>query len=106
MVGLRAVLDVVQRNAGEAPAPILVSAAERERGKGRELMEAQGGIGAFERRGQRRQHRVLVIEAHVEWRLRGVTQRRISEGKGAEAIGLSPLAGAIAPAVDVDAVVG
>ena len=105
MVGLRQILHVMQRQAGEAPTPIGVASAKRQRRQAAVLVGAQHGEGAFEEGRRHVEDTVLVVETHVKRRLRGKAEFRVAKGQGAKAVNLAPVRRAVAPHVDIQPVI-
>jgi hypothetical protein len=81
-------------------------AREGEAGQRRELVDAQLGIGAEERRRERGEEPRLVEEAHVEGRLGREGERRVAEGEGAEAVAGAVRCPAVLEEPDVEPLVG
>ena len=106
MVGLRQVLHIVQRQPGEAPAPVGVAALKGERRQATVLVHAQQWKGALDERGRLGNQPGLVVKTHVKRRLGGEIQGRVAKGDGAETVDLCRWRRTVLPQVDVQPVIG
>ena len=106
MVGLGQILQVMQGQAGEAPAPVGVPGAKGQRGQPGVLVNAEQRKGPLDEGGGQVDHFVLMVEAHVEGCLGAEVERRIAKRQSAEAVHLAPVGRAVLPEVDVEPVVG
>src|SRR5450830_923039 len=95
----------MQRQPGEAPAPVRVAGSESQRGQAAVLVDTKQRKSLFDEGRRQVNNAVFVVEAHVKRRLGREVQRGVAKRQGAKAVDLAPVRRAVGPQIDVQTIV-